>query len=142
MSNILLPVDGSETCLRAVEYMIKRMQQLREPPTLYLLTIHPPIPYANVASAVGQEAITRFYREEGEAKLKSARDMLDAAQVKYSFHIIVGDPAEVIARFAAERGIDEIVMGTRGLGAVSNVLIGSVASKVIQLASVPVTLVK
>lgn len=142
MSNILLPVDGSETCLRAVEYLIKRLQQLRESPVLHLLTVHPPIPYANIASAVGQDTITRFYREEGEAKLKSARDLLDAAQATYSHHIIVGDPAEVIARFAAERSIDEIIMGTRGLGAVSNVLIGSVASKVIHLASVPVTLIK
>jgi nucleotide-binding universal stress UspA family protein len=142
MLKILLPVDGSEASLRAVDYVIALGVRLREPAELHVITVHPPVPYANVASTVGQDTLNRFYREEGEAALVKARERLDAAQVKYQPHIMVGDPAEVINRFASERQIDQIVMGTRGMGAVSNLLLGSVASKVIHLAAVPVTLIR
>jgi len=142
MAKFLLPIDGSETCLRAVDYVIKVAQQLSEAPVVHLLTVRAPIPYANVATAVGQDTLNRFYREEGEAALKPAGEHLDAARIKYSSHIIVGDPAEIVVRFASEQDVDQIIMGTRGLGAVSNLLLGSVASKVIHLAKVPVTLVK
>jgi nucleotide-binding universal stress UspA family protein len=54
----------------------------------------------------------------------------------------IGAAAEVIVAYAAEQGCDAIVMGTRGMGAVAGVVMGSVAQKVVHLASVPVTLVK
>jgi nucleotide-binding universal stress UspA family protein len=48
----------------------------------------------------------------------------------------------MIAQYAKEKGCDQIVMGTRGLGTVQGLLLGSVATKVIHLANVPVMLVK
>jgi nucleotide-binding universal stress UspA family protein len=54
----------------------------------------------------------------------------------------IGSPAETIAKVAREQGCDGIVMGTRGLGAVSSVLLGSVSSRVLHLSDLPVTLVK
>jgi nucleotide-binding universal stress UspA family protein len=51
----------------------------------------------------------------------------------------LGSPAETIDRVAREVGAYQIVMGTRGLG---NLFLGSVATKVVRLAQVPVTLVK
>ena len=50
--------------------------------------------------------------------------------------------AEVICRYAKEKGCDQIFMGTRGLGSVSSLVLGSVATKVIHLSPVPVLLVK
>jgi nucleotide-binding universal stress UspA family protein len=54
----------------------------------------------------------------------------------------VGDPATEITRVAEEKGVDQIVMGTHGRGAVGSLLIGSVAQRVVHLAKVPVLLVK
>jgi len=53
-----------------------------------------------------------------------------------------GHPGELVARTAKEQGCSAIVMGTRGLGDLENVFVGSTAYKVIQLAEMPVTLVK
>jgi len=53
-----------------------------------------------------------------------------------------GQYGETIANYAKEKQCDRIVMGTRGLGAVGGLLLGSVARKVIHLADVPITLVK
>lgn len=142
MLKILLPVDGSEAANRATDHVIALARDLREAPEIHVLTVHPPVPYARVASVVGHETLNRFYREEGEETLKGARARLDQAKVAYQFHIGVGDPAEIIARYVSERGIGRIVMGTRGMGAVSNLLIGSVASKVMHLVDCPVTLVR
>ena len=51
-------------------------------------------------------------------------------------------PAEVICKYAKEKGVFQIFMDTRGLGSVSGLLLGSVATKVIHFTDVPVLLVK
>jgi nucleotide-binding universal stress UspA family protein len=56
--------------------------------------------------------------------------------------VLVGHIGQTIARRADELGCDGIVMGTSGRGALGNLLLGSVATKVIHHAKVPVTLVK
>jgi nucleotide-binding universal stress UspA family protein len=56
-------------------------------------------------------------------------------------HAEVGDIAATIVRLAAKQHCDMIYMGTRGMGAVSGLVMGSTATKVLHLASVPVVLV-
>ena len=74
--------------------------------------------------------------------LQNTRDFLDQNGVPYQYHITVGDPAEMIVRFAAEKHYDQIVMGPRGKGGIQGFLLGSVTNKVMQLSSIPVLLVK
>ena len=142
MLKVLVPVDASESSARGVDYLIKLARGLREPIEVHLLTVHHHIPYGRAVSAVAGDSLQQYYQDEGLAALKPARDRLDAAQIAYLYHIGVGEPAEVIARYAAEKGCDQIIMGTRGLGAVGGLLLGSVATKVLHLASVPVLFVK
>lgn len=54
----------------------------------------------------------------------------------------IGSAAAAVIAPAAEHDCDVIVMGTRGMGAVGSLVMGSVAQKVVHLAPVPVTLVK
>lgn len=54
----------------------------------------------------------------------------------------VGPVAETIARVARELKADQIVMGTRGLNSLSGLLLGSVTTRTVHLADVPVTLIK
>ena len=62
--------------------------------------------------------------------------------IKYASDIRTGAFAETIVQVAGERRCTRIVMGTRGLGAVSGVVLGSVTYGVVHLAAMPVTLVK
>jgi len=139
----LVPVDGSESAVRAVSHMIDKIQWFKQPIEIHLLNVQHPMPYGNrVTSVIGHDKVAQYHHEEGLAALQPTRAKLDAAGVKYVFHIGVGDAAETIVEYAKEKGCHQIVMGTRGLGSVSNMIMGSVATKVIHLTDIPILLVK
>ena len=143
MLRFLVAVDGSAPSNRAVDHLIKQLGALKEESEVHLLNVQHPIPYGNrVSSVVGHDTIAQFHREEGMVALKTAMQKLDSARIKYHHHIGVGAEADVISQYAKEKGCDQIIMGTRGLGSVSNLVLGSVATKVIHLSPVPVLLVK
>jgi len=143
MLKLLVPVDGSESSSRAVNHLIKKLGWFKDGAEIHLLNVQHPIPYGNrVSSVIGHDKLAQFHQEEGMAALKNAMKKLDAAKLKYHYHIGVGEAAEVICQYAKDKGCDQIFMGTRGLGSVSGLVLGSVATKVIHLSPVPVLLVK
>ena len=142
MLKLLLPVDGSGSSICAVEFAVKKKGWYKDPVEIHLVNVQPPMPFGSrVASVIGHTAIEQHHRDEGMAALKPAMQKLDAAGVPYVHHVSVGEPAEVIAEFAKQKGCDQIVMGTKGLGSTS-LLLGSVTAKLIHLSDVPVLLVK
>jgi nucleotide-binding universal stress UspA family protein len=96
----------------------------------------------DVSRFVDKESVQDYHREKSQQALERARKLLDAAGVKYSVHMLVGKPWEVISDYAAATGRDLIVMGTRGLGSYTGGMLGSVAQGVAQRSPVPVLLVK
>lgn len=66
----------------------------------------------------------------------------DQAGINYQHHIGVGEIAATIVSYARDKRCQQIVMGSRGGGGFSGVLLGSTAIRVVQLADVPVLLVK
>ena len=139
---ILLAIDGSEVSQRALASLVAHVQWLRDKPEVHLLHVHLPIPVGLAVQHVSQEALDRYYREEGEAVLAAARRRLEEAGLAVTQHIHVGQPAEIIVKLAAELGCELICLGTHGRGAISGVVLGSVAGKVLHLAQVPVLLAK
>lgn len=140
--NILLPVDGSDCALRAVDHLIAHVAWFRDVPEIHLLHVHAPIPIGRVQAHIGADTLHAYYLEESQAHLIEAQRKLDAAGRFHTTHIHVGQPAEVIAKLAAELTCDLIVMGTRGRGGVTGLVMGSVASRVLHLAAGPLLLVK
>jgi len=143
MITILLPVDGSEHSARTVDQVIKSLGWYKDGAMVHLLNVQHSIPGGHrVAAAVGQDQLRQYHHDEGIKALAAARAKLDAAKVRHEYHISVGDPAELIARYATDKACDEIAIGARGAGAVEGLLLGSVVTKVIHLAKVPVLVVK
>jgi nucleotide-binding universal stress UspA family protein len=143
MKKVLVPIDGSATSLRALDILMQKRTLYRVPAELeiHLLNVQHPVS-GDVGAFVDHDQIKRYYREQSLETLQPARDRLDKAGIPYIFHIGVGDPGEVIALYAKEKGCDQIVMGTRGRGELAGLLLGSVAWKVMHLAEVPILLVK
>jgi nucleotide-binding universal stress UspA family protein len=142
MMKILLPVDGSANAQRAVDHVIKYISALKQAPQLLLLNVQWNVAAGNVKLFINQQTIEEYYREQGQAALQAARAALDGAGLPYQYHISVGTPAEAIAQYALEQGVDQIVMGRQGQGAVKTLLLGSVVNKVLHLVNCPVLLVK
>ncbi len=142
MTKILIPVDGSDYALHAVDYVVKNVSVLKESPQVLLLNVQWNVAAGNVKLFISQQTINDYYREQGMAALQSARAALDAAALPYQYHISVGTPAEAIAQYAHEQGVDQIVMGRQGQGGLQSLLLGSVVNKVLHLANCPVLLVK
>src|ERR1700690_1793600 len=115
---ILIPVDGSNHALHAVNYVIKNVIALKEPPQVLLLNVQWNVAAGNVKLFINQKTIEDYYREQGMAALQPARAALDAAALPYQYHISVGTPAEAIVQYAHQQGVDQIVMGRHGQGAV------------------------
>ena len=146
MSSVLLPVDGSENAMRAVEAACRQLAH-RQPVMVHLLNVQPPNHSGVVKEYLSQDLIDKFHQEEGEVALRSARARLDNAGIVHTSHVEVGDVAQTIARYVRELHCDQVIMGTRGMGAggvaaISGLLLGSIATKVLHLVDVPVTLVK
>ncbi len=139
---ILIPVDGTESANRAVEYVISSRNWLKETPEVLLLNVQWKIASGNVKLFINQKTIDDYYREQGMAALAGARARLDASGMAYSYHISVGVPANTIVDYAAENKVDQIVLGAGEQRTLSALLLGSVVDKVLHLANMPVLLIK
>lgn len=141
MKTILVPVDGSDNSLRAVKAAIATIKDKGEA-NLHLITVQLPIASGNVKSFFSAEAINSYYQDEGRNALLPAKALLDEAGVKYSEEILVGQIGATIADYVKKHNCDQIIMGTRGLGSIGSMVLGSVTTKVLNLVDVPVTLIK
>lgn len=141
MKKILIPVDGSESSQRAVRHLIE-MARCWEPVAIVLLNVVEAPDSWEVRRFLTDEEIAQIQHGEGEDRLRAARALLDAAGVAYDAQVAIGPVAETIADVARDTGCDNIVMGARGHGTIASLLLGSVVTKVIHLATVPVTVVK
>lgn len=142
MLKILHPVDGSANAARATRKLVETVSWLSEAPRIELLAVHLPVPrMPNMHFVVSESDISRYYQEELAAMTGPSREILDRHDIAYEMHTRIGQVAPEIVRHAQEHGCDMIVMGTRGMSALANMVLGSVATRVLHLASVPVLLV-
>lgn len=140
---ILLAVDGSRHALRAADCLIEHADWYREKPVVELVTVHLPVPkLPRMGLVVGRNQIQRYYDEEGAAALAAAKKKLAAAGIEFRASILVGRIAESIVRHAARTRCDQICIGTHGRTAAGNMLLGSVATRVLHIATTPVLLVR
>lgn len=143
MLKIMLAVDGSDSASRATQTLIEAAGWYKEPLEVELVTVHLPLPQVGgfAGSVVSHDMVEKYYSEEGGKALAPARKLLDAAGVRYVPHILVGEVAPSLVSHAQKTGCKMLYMGTRGMSAVSNLMVGSVATKVLHLCTVPVVLV-
>jgi nucleotide-binding universal stress UspA family protein len=139
---ILFAVDGSPQALAALETLVEKFGYFRETPRLTLIHVHPPVPYKAAEVWVGKETIERYYDEESEAALAGARGLLSARGIPFEVDKRVGVAAEEIVGRAFGGQFDMIAMGTHGHTALANLVMGSVATRVVATSKVPVLLMK
>lgn len=138
---VLVPIDGSSSSLRALARAIAIAKLTRG--VVHLISVQPAYDeYGMVPAYLSKGKHRELMGARAQAALAPAIAKLKRAGVHHITHTVYGDTAEVIVRAARRLHCDSIIMGTRGMGAIGSLLIGSVANRVIHLATVPVTLVK
>jgi len=139
---LLVAYDGSDNALRALKFAVSLV---KEHPNLALHVVHAheaPLVYGEIGAFVTEQQLAVLQRKHSETLLAGAEDLLRAAAVPYSTEVLIGLVANSIAERADELRCKAIVMGARGMSATSNLVMGSIATKVMHFAHVPVTLVK
>lgn len=142
--NILVPVDGSEksalAALHGAELASKTGSEL------FLLHVVPSLPpYIDTAPdrlSKVQQSIMDELNEQGEIILSKVKDDLAAYRLNIHTDIAVGNPAEQIIKKAKEINCELVVMGSRGLGEIKGILMGSVSNRVTKHAGCPVMVVR
>ena len=134
---ILAPVDGSQNSKKALEFACEYASKFGA--SIHLLHVAQPL-HNDKTLVLGAAAITvHASREELEAAGKQVIDAAKEVAAKHGCKDVTsqvegGDPAQVIVQAAKARKADMIVMGTRGLSNLSELLMGSVSNKVTNLA--------
>ncbi|RDD61805.1 universal stress protein [Ferruginivarius sediminum] len=145
---ILVAVDGSQHALRAVEIASDLAEKYGAELTLLAV-------YKSIRMQESTHSLVRTRKSvepqitDGELK-QAAQEVADEAAAIARDHdipkvdVVVkhGQPARTIAKVAEDQGADAIVLGSRGLGDVSGLLLGSVSHKVASLAKCSVITVK
>jgi nucleotide-binding universal stress UspA family protein len=143
MKKILLPVDGSDSALRAVKHVIREAENKGELDITVLYVHFTPVRFGSVAPELAPGEFAKIEKEDAEPALAEAEKLLRDAGISFKREVRASrEPAVTIAKLADELGCDSIVMGKHGGGVLSKVMVGSTAKKVAHLADTPVVLVK
>jgi nucleotide-binding universal stress UspA family protein len=136
-AKILVAYDGSEHSQHALQKAIEVAQFSQA--KLQILYAYDKIPpYLGEPNL--QHMIDRSV-DRAQLALEQAVQQLRASGLDFTANILEGPAAEAILRVAKLEGCDLIVMGSRGLGIVQGLLLGSVSYRVLHHATIPVLIV-
>jgi nucleotide-binding universal stress UspA family protein len=138
---ILVAVDGSPHTKRMLAYIAAHDEWLggtHEYTVVHAVTAVP----SRAAAVVERAVLAGYYEDEAERVFKPIRAFFKKQGLVASFIYKVGQAAEVVANMARAGKYDLLMMGTHGHGALGNLVMGSVATKVLAHCEVPVLLVR
>jgi nucleotide-binding universal stress UspA family protein len=136
--NILIATDGSQYSLAAVQKGIDLARFYGA--KVYALYVIDTRALAGSAGLPEPANMYQLLEQEGKNAVDQVKKAAEGLSVET--FVLQGHPSATIVRFANENGIDLIVMGKLGKSGIEELLLGSVADKVIRLASCPVLVVK
>jgi nucleotide-binding universal stress UspA family protein len=138
MKQIVIATDGSQAAKPALHEGFQIAAATGAKASVVHVPHHPSTilgtPYYD--DAVGQASL------DAEAVMLDARLTASRYDVDAEYEVIGGDPAAAIVDFARARDADMIVIGSRGLGAITGTVLGSVSRAVARQADRPVLIAK
>jgi nucleotide-binding universal stress UspA family protein len=137
---LLVPVDGSPEAQEAVRHAI-RLAKAGPNSAIVLLNVqnHETLGFSDIRGEIDTKNIAAA---ESAKILRGPMSDCEAAGVICETCAEFGPICDTIVEVAKDTAADQIVMGTRGLGHLGTLFLGSIATGVIHMADIPVTLVK
>lgn len=138
---ILVAADGSSFTKRMLAYLAAHDEWLGGSHTytvLHTVTAVPP----RAAAVLDKQVLSGYYAAEGEKVFKPIRQFFQKQGITATFVAKVGPAAETIAGMADKGKFDLLIMGSHGHGTLTNLVMGSVATKVLANCATPVLLIR
>ncbi len=136
IKHILVPLDGSAYAEKALVVA----QDLAHSTGAHVSLLTVILRFGSVLPS--QRQLEESSQAHIRQYLHPIRDRLAQDGLDVSAHVDFGNPADAIADFARQEGVDIIVMATHGIGNRSTYALGSVALKVLQIAPCPITMLR
>ncbi|AQQ54788.1 universal stress protein [Planococcus lenghuensis] len=138
--NILVGYDGSDWSKKALEAAVKLASE--EPRSkINIVTAVPPVTlyYPAISS---YETVSQESHAKAEEMLTEARELVGEPDLIGEVKMLEGNPPQQIIRYAENNETDLIIVGSRGLGNIKELFLGSTSHNVTQKAHCPVLIVK
>jgi nucleotide-binding universal stress UspA family protein len=152
-SRILVAVDGSDTSMNAAEYAITLAQSNKndnkEVTEVFVINVIDLPPIFKLLPSDTRKQLIRIGRQQASQILETVEEMAKnhdgGAKFKINTEMVETSSASAayeIIKYAEEKDVDLIVVGTKGRSGMSKALLGSVASKVVTYAPCSVLVVR
>jgi nucleotide-binding universal stress UspA family protein len=138
---LLVAADGSPTTKRMLAYLAAHDEWMGAHHDYTVLTAVPAVP-PRAASVLDKTTLKAYYDDEAEKVFKPIRAFFSKQGLKAQFVSKVGSPGEVVPEFANKGKFDLIVLGSHGHGSFTNLVMGSVATKVLAHCDTPALLIR
>jgi len=143
LKTVLVATDFSEPSEVAVRYGRALADAFHA--TLHVMHVVPDsmaLPWATMADGLAMADVQKQWEREAQERLEQLIPEDERTTLGVRFVTRAGDPVRQVVGYAAERGVDLIVLGTHGRGPVAHMLMGSVAERVVRGAPCPVLTVR
>lgn len=148
LKKVLLPTDGSVNALKAAEFTVSLMKLLPGI-EVTVINVYQVVPEFGIYDS-GFETYDSLLdpgtmetvKQMSQRVIEKTVALFEQAGLKVNTVSVEGEPGRKIADFAKEGGYDHIIIGSRGMGALSGLASGSVTQKVLYFATCPVTVIK
>ncbi|MEM0168688.1 MAG: universal stress protein [Metallosphaera sp.] len=137
--NILVPIDGSPHSYKALELAIDLAKRYGS--VIYVIEVVDETIFYGSGVLPPLEAVKSLEKKAKEDVSKALKEV-EKSGIRAAGETLEGDPATVILDYVSKNPISLVVIGSRGLSKLKRVLLGSVSSRVVQEAKVPVLIVK
>ncbi|TYR81605.1 universal stress protein [Priestia megaterium] len=131
---ILLAVDGSEHSIRAANHAIQLASLVKDATVEVICVLD--------FSKAKTEVLHKELKAERARKLKEVEEALRQANISYEIKMEHGEPGPTIVTRANEHQFDIVIVGSRGLNSLQEMVLGSVSHKVAKRVNSPVLIVK
>lgn len=135
---ILLAVDGSEHSLRATDEAMKIASLAKDCKVEVVFVADFSKAKSDMLHAQGREELELSRRK----RIFPITEKLRLNDIAYESKILHGDPGPTIVDYANNGGFDLVVLGSRGLNTLQEMVLGSVSHKVAKRVHCPVLIVK
>jgi nucleotide-binding universal stress UspA family protein len=137
-NRILLATDGSNNSLRAADQAIKLASTSNDA----IIEIVYVVDFETAKRDTLKYMDSVTIEQERKKRIQLTEGKIEAAGVKSKSTILHGDPGQTVVSYANDHSFDVVVIGSRGLNSLQEMVLGSVSHKVAKSAQCPVMIVK